>query len=321
MTILVTGAAGFIGSHFVLRHKELFPDDTIIGLDKLTYAADKSYLDPIIDRIRFIQGDIADVETLSAAVEKYAVEVIVNFAAETHVDRSIENPIPFIHSNILGTQALIEVCRRHPDLRLLHVSTDEVYGDIADNDPLCTVESALWPSSPYAATKASSEMLLIAAMRTYKINVCISRCTNNYGPHQYKEKLIPKVIRNAVEGTKIPVYAQGKNKRDWLYVTDHCDALELMLKTPWVFSDDKNEGSGHIFNVSANDERENIAVVKGILHILGKDEGLIEFVDDRPGHDWRYGVNSDAIRKLGWKPQVSFEEGLKKTVEWYRGKY
>lgn len=328
MTILVTGGAGFIGSHFVLRHVEMYPEDTVIVLDLLTYAGNKAFLDPVLKRIRFIQGDIADVALVAQIIERYGIDTIVNFAAETHVDRSIKNAVPFIHSNIIGVQALIEVLRQHSDVRMLHISTDEVYGDIGDDDPPRTISDTLYPSSPYAASKAAAEMLLLAAMRTWNLKIAISRCTNNYGPHQATEKLIPTIVRHALKNEPVPVYAKGENKRDWLFVTDHCDALELILKTAWAFWDDQvpgvhkdqTKGSGHLFNISADSERRNIDVVKAVLKILGKPESLISFVADRPGHDWRYAIDSSAIRKLGWKPQVSFEEGLKRTVEWYRAR-
>ena len=318
MNLLVTGGAGFIGSHFVLRHKEQFPDDLIVVLDSLTYAGDKAFLEPVINRIRFVQGDIADVELVSQLILRYEIDTIVNFAAETHVDRSIKNAVPFIHTNIVGVQALIEVCRAAPATRLLHISTDEVYGDISDTDAPRKVGDTLYPSSPYAASKASGEMLLLAAMRTWKLKIAITRCTNNYGPHQASEKFIPTVVRHAIKNESIPVYGSGKNKRDWLYVTDHTDALELILATDWAFDDKHLDHSGHLFNISADDERQNIDVAKMILKIMGKSEELISFVDDRPGHDWRYALNSSATRKLGWAPVVKFEEGLKKTVEWYK---
>lgn len=312
MNLLVTGGAGFIGSHFVLRHKERFPDDTVVVLDSLTYAGNKAFLGPVINRIRFVQGDIADVELVHQLILRYELDTIVNFAAETHVDRSIKNAVPFIHSNILGVQALIEVCRKTPSVRLLHISTDEVYGDIRDGDPPKKVGDVLVPSSPYAATKASGEMLLLSAIRTFGINAAITRCTNNYGPHQADEKFIPTVVRHALRNEKIPVYGQGKNKRDWLFVTDHNDAIEVILKTEWK--------SPYIFNISADDERQNIDVAKMILQIMGKSADLISFVEDRPGHDWRYALDSSDTRKLGWKPEVDFEQGLAKTVEWYRKK-
>lgn len=328
MNLLVTGGAGFIGSNFVLRHVEQHPDDTVIVLDKLTYAGDTSFLSPVIQRIRFIQGDIADADLMLKALERYAVDTIVNFAAETHVDRSIQNAIPFLHTNVLGVWSLIEICKRRPDVRLLHISTDEVFGDIADDERPRTSGDALYPGNPYSATKASAEMLLLAAMRTHKLHTAISRCTNNYGPHQASEKFLPTVIRNALKHEPIPVYGKGENKRDWLYVTDHCDALEIILKTDWAFWDDQvagvhesqPKGSGHTFQISANDERRNIDVARAVLKILGKPESLLTFVPDRPGHDWRYALDSSAIRHLGWKPHVLFDEGLQRTIEWYRRK-
>ncbi len=312
MNLLVTGAAGFIGSHFVLRHKELFPDDTIVVLDNMTYAANKAFLDPVISRIRFAEGDIADPDLVGEMVKKYAIDAIVNFAAETHVDRSIENALPFIHTNILGVQSLIEVCRANPQLLLLHISTDEVYGDQTDDEAGRKEDDALRPSSPYAASKASGDLLLLAAARTYGLRIRITRCTNNYGPHQASEKFMPTVIRSALGNQKIPLYGKGENKRDWLYVGDHCDAVELVLAADDI--------DGWVLNVSANEERQNIEVARTILSVLGKPESLISFVPDRPGHDWRYAVDSSLIRKLGWKPKVSFEEGIAKTVEWYRKK-
>ena len=326
MNLLVTGGAGFIGSHFVLRHKEQFPDDLIVVLDMLTYAGNKAFLEPVLNRIRFVQGDIADVELVSQLILRYEIDTIVNFAAETHVDRSIKNAVPFIHTNIVGVQALIEVCRAAPATRLLHISTDEVYGDIGDDDAPRTVGDPLFPSSPYAASKASGEMLLLAAMRTWKLKIAITRCTNNYGPHQANEKFIPTVVRHVIKNEQIPIYGTGKNKRDWLYVTDHTDALEVILKTEWAFNDQKIGGSGHpshplrasLFNISADDERQNIDVAKMILKILGKSDDLISFVEDRPVHDWRYALNSSGMRKLGWSPKIDFEQGLAKTVDWYR---
>lgn len=326
MNLLVTGGAGFIGSHFVLRHCDQHPGDTIVVLDKLTYAADQSFLDPVEGKITFVEGDIVDQKLVTKIVEEHEIDTIVNFAAESHVDRSIDDVAPFIHTNILGTQSLIDVCRTHPEVRLFHISTDEVHGDIEDGDPPCTVGHGLFPSSPYAASKAAAEGFIIAAMRTYQVKACVSRCTNNYGPHQAEEKFIPTIIRHALKGEPVSIYAEGKNKRDWLYVTDHCDALELILSTDWAFWDEdvptvhpsQKGGGGHFFHISANDERENIAVAKAVLDLLGKSHNLITFVEDRPGHDWRYALDSSNTRKLGWKPKVSFEEGLKKTVEWYR---
>lgn len=311
MNLLVTGGAGFIGSHFVLRHKEQYPDDFLVVLDKLTYAGKKEFLQPVLDRVRFIQGDITNTLLVADLVQQYAIDTIVNFAAETHVDRSIENAVPFIHTNILGVQSLIEACKKLPNVLLLHISTDEVYGDLRDTDPPCGVDTVLRPSSPYAATKAAGDLLLLAAVRTFGIRVRTTRCTNNYGPHQADEKFLPTIIRHALKDEKIPVYGEGKNKRDWLYVTDHTDAIELVLE---------KGKDGHIYLISADDERENIATAKAVLAYMKKSESLIEFVKDRPGHDWRYALDSSNTRALGWKPKVSFEEGLKKTVEWYRAR-
>lgn len=317
MNLLVTGGAGFIGSHFVLRHKERFPDDTLVVLDSLSVGSDKTFLTPVIDRLRFIQGDVADVTLMTEVVARYGIEVIVNFAAETHVDRSIANAVPFIHSNILGVQSLIELLRKHPELRLLHVSTDEVYGDVKDDEASRVPADPLRPSSPYSASKAAGDLLLLSAMRTYRIPAAISRCTNNYGPHQNDEKLIPTIIRHARKNESIPVYGTGKNKRDWLYVTDHCDALETMLTLPSLFTGD--EPLDHIAHVSADAEKENLEVVKTVLQMMGKPESLISFVSDRPGHDWRYSLDSSGLRTHGWKPSVSFAQGIEKTVNWYLG--
>ncbi|MDD5623209.1 MAG: dTDP-glucose 4,6-dehydratase [Candidatus Peribacteraceae bacterium] len=320
MRLLVTGAAGFIGSHFVLRHVGQYPEDAVVVLDKLTYAADKHFLDPVLDRITFVEGDIADQPLVAQLFEKHKLDTIVNFAAESHVDNSIRDAAPFLRTNILGVQSLIEVCRAHAGVRLLHISTDEVYGDLSDDDPPRTAEHVLRPSSPYAASKAAAEMLVMAAMRTYGIPACVTRCTNNYGPHQAEEKFIPTVIRHALRDEPIPVYAEGKNKRDWLYVTDHTDAVEVILHTDWAFRDPQI-GSGHIFNISAGHEQQNITVAKAILALLQKPEKLISFVKDRPGHDWRYALDSANTRKLGWAPKVSWEEGVRRTVDWYRKKF
>lgn len=325
MKLLVTGGAGFIGSHFVLQHMKQFPKDRVIVLDKLTYAGDRSLLDPVAEQITFVREDIVDTEQVASLVARHSIDTIVNFAAESHVDRSIEDASPFLHTNVIGVQSLIEVCRKHPETRLLQVSTDEVYGDIGDDWPSSKVGDTLWPSSPYAASKAAGDMLVCAAMRTYGIKACISRCTNNYGPHQALEKFIPTVIRHALKDEPVPIYAEGRNKRDWLYVTDHCDALEVLLKENRAFWDpdvpgvhpSQPRGAGALFNISAGNEHENIEVAKMVLDILGKPHRLLTSVPDRPGHDWRYAIDSSPIRKLGWKPMVSFEEGLQSTVAWY----
>ena len=315
MNLLVTGGAGFIGSHFVLRHVAAHPKDTVLVLDLLTYAADQTYLEPVAGKITFVKGDIADQKLVSSLITNHSIDTIVNFAAESHVDNSITDATPFLHTNIVGTQVLIEVLKKHPEVRMLHVSTDEVYGDVDDDDPPRKVSDALWPSSPYSASKAAAEMLLFAAIRTFGIRTAISRCTNNYGPHQADEKFIPTVIRNALKNQKIPLYGEGKNKRDWIFVGDHCDALETILAADWTTDE------GHIFNVGIDRDFENIAVAKMILDILGKPHSLISFVKDRPGHDWRYSVDSSPTRALGWKPETNFEAGLKVTIAWYKKKY
>ncbi len=312
MNILVTGGAGFIGSHFVLRHVQAFPKDRIVVLDKLTYAADKHFLDSVIKEITFVEGDIVDTKLVKELATKNSIDTIVDFAAETHVDRSISDPFPFIHTNVLGVASLLEACKENAAIRFLHVSTDEVYGDLQDDDAPKSIDDPLLPSSPYAASKASGDLLIQAAVRTYGIKAAISRCTNNFGPHQANEKFIPTVIRCALADKEIPIYAEGKNKRDWLYVSDHCDALEMILSTSKAFD------ACNIFNVSADSEKQNIEVAKVILKILQKPESLLSFVQDRPGHDWRYALDSSDTRKLGWKPNVSFEEGIEKTVSWYK---
>lgn len=315
MNLLVTGAAGFIGSHFVLRHVKKNPEDTIVVLDKLTYAADKSFLDPVADKITFVEGDIADQKLVSSLITHHSIDTVINFAAESHVDNSISDATPFLHTNVIGTQAILEVIKAHPTVRLIHISTDEVYGDVGDDDPSCTVRDALHPSSPYSASKAAAEMLVLAAIRTFDVQAVITRCTNNYGPHQADEKFIPTVIRNALADKPVPIFGTGKNKRDWIYVGDHCDAIETILTVNWK-SDQRR-----IFNVGIDREFENIEVAKMILDIVDKPHDLITFVEDRKGHDWRYAVDSSETRTLGWAPKMEFEQGLQETIAWYKAKY
>lgn len=306
--LLITGGAGFIGSHFVLRHRDNHPDDQVIVLDKLTYAGNKAYLDKVKDKIIFIQGDIADQQLVKKLVAEYQVESIINFAAESHVDNSISDAAPFLHTNVIGVQSLIEAVKENPGILLLQISTDEVYGELKDGKPVSTLKSPLKPGNPYSASKAAGDLLIMAAVRTHGIRARITRCTNNYGPHQAAEKFLPTIIRCALNNDPLPVYGEGRQKRDWLYVTDHTDAVELVL----------NKGEdGQVYLVSADDERPNIETAKMVLNALGKDHSLINFVPDRPGHDWRYGLDSSSIKKLGWKKKISFEEGLKKTIEWY----
>lgn len=310
MHILVTGGAGFIGSHYVLRHVERHPDDTVVVLDSLTYAADRRFLAPVDDRITFVQGDIVDVDLLLDLVKRHGIEAVVNFAAETHVDRSIQNAVPFIHSNILGVHSLIELCKRRPDLLLVHVSTDEVYGDLRDGEPACGPESPLRPSSPYAATKAAGDLLLLAAARTFGIRVRITRCTNNYGPHQDRSKFLPVVITRALHCQPVPLYGKGENKRDWLYVTDHTDGIEAVLE---------RGSDGAVYCISADEERRNIDVANTVLAVLQQPASLVTFVPDRPGHDWRYALDNASTRSLGWEPAVTFTEGIARTIGWFRG--
>ncbi|CAB50087.1 dTDP-glucose 4,6-dehydratase [Pyrococcus abyssi] len=308
MRILVTGGMGFIGSNFIRYILEKHNDWEVINLDKLTYGSNPANLKDIQDdpRYTFVKGDVADFELVRELIKK--VDAIVHFAAESHVDRSISSPDNFLHSNVIGTYTLLEAIRKeNPGVRLVHISTDEVYGDILKGS--FTEEDRLMPSSPYSATKAASDMLVLGWARTYGLNASITRCTNNYGPYQFPEKLIPKTIIRAKMGLKVPIYGTGKNVRDWLYVEDHVRAIEAVLL--------KGEAR-EIYNISAGEERTNLEVVRTILRIMDKDESLIEFVEDRPGHDIRYSLDSwKIIRELKWRPKYRFEEGIKKTVEWY----
>ena len=304
MTILVTGGLGFIGSNFV-RYLvgEVGIDPTeITVVDALKYGSNETNLKDF--DCTLVKGDICDYELMAELVK--GVDAIVNFAAETHVDRSISNPFAFIESNVLGIYTLLEAMRKvNPEARLVHISTDEVYGDIEKGS--FNENDMLRPSSPYSASKSSADMFVLAYVRTYRLNAVITRCTNNYGPYQFPEKLIPKAILRAKMDMKIPIYGTGKNVRDWIFVKDHCEAINLVL----------NKGErGEIYNVSSGEEKTNLEVVNGILDIMGKRD-LIEFVEDRPGHDVRYSLDSSKIKKLGWKPKHGFEDGLKETVEWY----
>ncbi|WP_457751211.1 dTDP-glucose 4,6-dehydratase [Thermococcus sp.] len=308
MRLLVTGGMGFIGSNFIRYALERHRDWEIINLDKLGYGSNPANLRDVEDnpRYTFVKGDIADFELVKELVKK--VDAIVNFAAESHVDRSISSPDHFLRSNVIGVYTLLEAIRKeNPEVRLVHISTDEVYGDILKGS--FTEEDALVPSSPYSATKAAADSLVLGWTRTYRLNASITRCTNNYGPYQFPEKLIPKTIIRAKMGLKVPIYGTGKNVRDWIYVEDHVRAVETVLL--------KGEPR-EIYNISAGEERTNLEVVKTILRIMGEDESLIEFVEDRPGHDLRYSLDSWKItRDLKWRPRYSFEEGIKKTVRWY----
>jgi dTDP-glucose 4,6-dehydratase len=307
--VLVTGGAGFIGSNFIRHLLATSPGVEILNFDKLTYAGNPENLSDVEGnpRYQFVRGDIADrvaVEQLLA--QKF--DAIVHFAAETHVDRSIEDASPFLQSNVFGTHCLLEAVRRHPQMRLIHISTDEVYGS-APAGISFTEESPLDPRSPYAASKASAEHLVAAYANTYGLSTVILRCTNNFGPFQFPEKLIPLVIANAGEDKRIPVYGDGLQERDWLFVEDFCRAIALALE---------KAAPGSLYNVSAGAPQPNLKILRAILQHLGKPESLIEYVLDRPGHDRRYALDSSKIRReLAWAPSATFEEGIRKTIAWY----
>lgn len=313
MNILVTGAAGFIGSNFVFYELEKHPDDRIVALDALTYAGNLETLQPVMDKknFRFVKGDIRDRKAMAKLFDEENFDVVVNFAAESHVDRSIENPGIFLETNILGTQVLMDQARAHEVKRFHQVGTDEVYGDLPLDRPdlFFTEDMPLTASSPYSASKASADLLVLAYHRTFGLPVTISRCSNNYGPYQFPEKLIPLMIANAVADKELPVYGEGLNVRDWLYVEDHCKAIDMIIR---------NGRDGEIYNIGGHNERANIDVVKTILKEVGKGEELIKYVKDRAGHDLRYAINPQKIHdELGWKPETLFDEGIKKTIRWY----
>lgn len=307
MKILVTGGLGFIGSNFIRYMLSEYPDYRIINLDKVGLGANQNNLKDIEndERYRFIKGSVTNCRLISSLIKN--IDVIINFAAETHVDRSIANPKQFFFSNTLGVFTILEALREHnPKAPFIHISTDETYGDIREGS--FNEESRLKPSNPYSASKAAADMFILAYHRTYNLNTFILRPTNNFGPYQFPEKLIPKTIIRASRNLPIPIYGKGTNIRDWLYVIDTCKAIELIMH--------KGE-PGEIYNISAGNEYSNIEVVKKILKAMDKPETLITFVEDRPGHDVRYSLDSTKIRKLGWRPQYGFEEALKDTVKWY----
>lgn len=313
MTIIVTGGAGFIGSNFVFYQLKNHPEDRVICLDKLTYAGNLSTLEPVInnENFRFVKADIADREAVYNLFEEEKPDIVVNFAAESHVDRSIENPEIFLQTNILGTQVLMDACRKYGIKRYHQVSTDEVYGDLPldRTDLFFTEDTPIHTSSPYSASKASADLLVLAYYRTYKLPVTITRCSNNYGPYHFPEKLIPLVISRALTNETIPVYGKGENVRDWLYVEDHCSAIDLVIR---------NGREGEVYNIGGHNEKTNLEVVKAILSYLGKSESLINYVTDRPGHDMRYAIDPEKIHsELGWFPVTKFEDGIKKTIDWY----
>ena len=313
MKIVVTGGAGFIGGNFVYYELAKHPGDDIICYDALTYAGNLETLEAAQrnPRFRFVKGDITDREAVYALFEAEKPDIVVNFAAESHVDRSIETPEIFLRTNILGTQVLMDACRKYGIRRYHQVSTDEVYGDLPLDRPdlFFTEETPLHTSSPYSASKASADLLVQAYHRTYGLPVSISRCSNNYGPYHFPEKLIPLMIIRALADEKLPVYGAGENVRDWLYVEDHCAAIDLILRAG-------REGS--LYNIGGHNEKRNIDVVRLILKALNKPESLIEHVADRKGHDRRYAIDPSKIRReLGWSPATRFEDGIARTIEWY----
>ena len=311
MNILVTGGAGFIGGNFVHYMVSKYPDYKIIVLDKLTYAGNMETLESVIDKISFEKADIADRDAVFVIFEKYTPDIVVNFAAESHVDRSIEDPGIFLKTNIMGTQVLMDACRKYGIKRYHQVSTDEVYGDLPLDRPdlMFTEETPIHTSSPYSASKASADLLVQAYHRTYGLPVTISRCSNNYGPYHFPEKLIPLMIANALNDKPLPVYGEGKNVRDWLYVEDHCCAIDLIIHKGKV---------GEVYNIGGHNERANIDIVKTIVRLLGKSEDLITYVTDRKGHDMRYAIDPTKIHtELGWLPETMFDDGIEKTIKWY----
>lgn len=311
--IIVTGGAGFIGGNFVHYMLKKYPDYKIICLDCLTYAGNLETLESVADNpnFRFVKADITDREAVFKLFDEEHPDIVVNFAAESHVDRSIENPSIFLNTNILGTQTLMDACRKYGIERYHQVSTDEVYGDLPLDRPdlFFTEETPIHTSSPYSASKASADLLVGAYYRTYGLPVTISRCSNNYGPYHFPEKLIPLMIINTLNNKPLPVYGKGENVRDWLYVEDHCKAIDLII----------HEGTvGEVYNIGGHNEKANIDIVKIILKELGKGEELITYVADRKGHDLRYAIDPTKIHnELGWLPETKFEDGIKKTIRWY----
>lgn len=313
MKIIVTGGAGFIGGNFIHYMVNKYPSDMIIGLDALTYAGNMKTLDSVMDKpnFKFVKGNIVDREFIYQLFEDENPDIIVNFAAESHVDRSISDPSIFLQTNIIGTGVLLDACKEYGIKRYHQVSTDEVYGDLPIDRPdlFFTETTPLHTSSPYSASKASADLLVQAYNRTFKIPTTISRCSNNYGPYHFPEKLIPLMIANALNDKELPVYGKGDNVRDWLYVEDHCIAIDLIIRKGTV---------GEVYNIGGHNERTNLEVVKTVLKELKKGEELIRFVTDRAGHDRRYAIDPTKIKnELGWEPTTTFDEGIKKTIQWY----
>ena len=314
MRLLVTGGCGFIGSNYIAQRIEKYPDDIIVNLDKLTYAGNPLNLASLAEvhggeRYHFVHGDIADPALVRSIIEEHRIEAVVNFAAESHVDRSIDDPAPFVTTNVLGTQNLLHIAREMNVERFVHISTDEVYGTLGPSGAF-TETTPLAPNSPYSASKAGADLLVRAYWETYRFPVLVTRCSNNYGPFQFPEKLIPLMFLKAMRDEPLPVYGDGMNVRDWIYVTDHCKGVDLTL--------DKGR-PGAVYNFGGSSEKPNIEVVQTILRLLGKPKDLITYVKDRPGHDKRYAMDfSLARRELGFEPEYDFTSGLQATIDWYR---
>ncbi|WP_438312404.1 dTDP-glucose 4,6-dehydratase [Sporosarcina sp. FA9] len=324
MNILVTGGAGFIGTNFIKYMLSKYEDYRIINLDLLTYAGNPESLNEFSQNknYHFVNGDIGDKIVVNDIFNMFDIQVVINFAAESHVDRSIDNPSLFLMTNVIGTEVLLDAAKRHwkldsfnkscrdfkHNVNFIQISTDEVYGTL-DKDGLFNEETKITPNSPYSASKASADMVARAYYETYGLPIMITRCSNNYGPYQHSEKLIPLVINRALRNLPVPVYGDGKQIRDWLYVEDHCIAIDNVLHKGKI---------GEVYNVGGNNEKENIDIVKLILNLLNKEENLIEYVEDRLGHDRRYAIDNEKIvKEIGWTPLTTFEKGLKKTIEWY----
>lgn len=310
--ILVTGAAGFIGANFAEYFVNKHPEYNVIVVDKLTYAGNMENLKNVKDKITFVQADICDFEKMKEIFNKYEIDGVIHFAAESHVDNSIKTPFIFTQTNVIGTHTLLETAKQvwgEGSLnKFVHISTDEVYGTLGE-EGYFTETSPIQPNSPYSASKASSDLIALAYHETFKMNVSVTNCSNNYGPYQHNEKLIPHMIKLALEDKNLPVYGQGLNIRDWLYVEDHCEAIDLVFH---------NGKSGERYNIGGHNEKRNIEIVKLILKHLGKSEDLITYVEDRKGHDYRYAIDPTKIKnELGWEPKTKFEDGIIKTIDWY----
>jgi len=310
MKLLVTGGCGFIGSNFVMHMLEWYPDVSIVNLDLLTYAGNLENLQDTAsygERHRFVRGDITDRETVRRLISEKP-DAVINFAAESHVDRSIIDASAFVKTNVMGTQVLLDACREFGGVRFVQISTDEVYGSLGPEGSF-TEMHPLAPNSPYAASKAAADLMARSYHKTYGLDVVVTRCSNNYGPYQFPEKLIPLMITNALEDRELPVYGDGMNVRDWIHVTDHCRAVDAILR---------KGGAGEVYNIGAGSELHNIDIVRYILRRLDKPESLIRFVKDRPGHDRRYAMDASTLtRELGWTPSIAFEDGMNQTISWY----